>query len=85
MKMPKKPYVVTSGHGLRRGRGRPPTLIMPARRAAHDDHRPAAATRGAVSEPPPAALLPLMSRAVPDPGHGARTHADPGTAVPALR
>ena len=24
-----KPYVVKSGHGLRRGRGRPPTLIMP--------------------------------------------------------
>ena len=24
-----EPYVVTSGHGLRRGRGRPPTLIMP--------------------------------------------------------
>ena len=24
-----EPYVVTSGHGLRRGRGRPPTLIIP--------------------------------------------------------
>ena len=29
MKKPKKPYVVKSGHGFRRGRGRPPTVIMP--------------------------------------------------------
>ena len=29
MKTPKKPYVVTSAHGRRRARGRPPVLIMP--------------------------------------------------------